>query len=139
MCKSTSFHEQIALHGVSVQKKVHHTYRLQFLEDIVIVRILDDSTTQRSTCSTCKYQIDIINHIQIDVRFLGKTVDIFSARVLPSASTDDDNGLGTPSAVKEKALMTINACTLSHRLHPAASGAPMIEKALTKQGWARTR
>ena len=132
MCKSASFHEQIALHGASVHKKVHHTYRLQFLEDIVIVRILNDSTTRRSTCSTCKYQIDIINHIQIDVRFLGKTVDIFSTRVLPSVSTDNVNGLGTPSAVKEKASMAIDVCTPSHRLHPAASRAPMIEKALTK-------
>ncbi|ETW83525.1 hypothetical protein HETIRDRAFT_443856 [Heterobasidion irregulare TC 32-1] len=41
--KSASFQEQIALHGASMQKKVHHTSWLQFFQVVIIVRILDDS------------------------------------------------------------------------------------------------
>ncbi|KAI6034555.1 component of IIS longevity pathway SMK-1-domain-containing protein [Pisolithus microcarpus] len=45
-----------------IRKKVHHTFRLQFLKDVVLARILDDSTFNVLNSCILFNQIDIINH-----------------------------------------------------------------------------
>lgn len=60
-----------------VQKKVHHTYRLQFLKDVVLARAIDDSTFNVLNSCILFNQIDIINYVQNDPAFLRETVGIF--------------------------------------------------------------
>jgi len=74
---TTRFHQPIAIHDTIIQKKIHHTYRLLFLKDVVLARALDDSTFNVLNSCIIFNQIDIITHVQNDVRFLQDVVDLF--------------------------------------------------------------
>lgn len=74
---------------------MHHTYRLQFLKDVVLARAIDDSTVNVLNTCIIFNQIDIINHVQNDPAFLREVVGIFM---------DDDliAALGLAPRVKEQ-------------------------------------
>jgi protein phosphatase-4 regulatory subunit 3 len=74
---TTRFHQPISIHDPVVQRKIHHTYRLLFLKDVVLARALDDSTFNVLNSCIIFNQIDIITHVQNDVQFLQDIVDLF--------------------------------------------------------------
>lgn len=74
---TTRFHQPISIHDPIVQKKIHHTYRLLFLKDVVLARALDDSTFNVLNSCIIFNQIDIITHVQNDVQFLQDIVELF--------------------------------------------------------------
>ncbi|KAJ3501132.1 hypothetical protein NLJ89_g9480 [Agrocybe chaxingu] len=74
---TAQFHQPIPVRDMAVQRKIHHTYRLQFLKDVVLARALDDSTFNVLNSSIIFNQIDIINHIQQDQSFLREVVRLF--------------------------------------------------------------
>jgi protein phosphatase 4 regulatory subunit 3 len=60
-----------------VKRKIHQTYRLQFLKDVVLTRVLEDSTfTVLNSCIIFN-QIDLINHFTSDETFLRQVVNLF--------------------------------------------------------------
>jgi protein phosphatase-4 regulatory subunit 3 len=65
------------MRDIAVQRKVHHTYRLQFLKDVVLARALDDSTFNVLSSCIIFNQIDIISHLQQDQTFLFDIVKLF--------------------------------------------------------------
>lgn len=65
------------MRDIAIQRKIHHTYRLQFLKDVVLARALDDSTFNVLNSSIIFNQIDIITHIQQDQFFLRDVVRLF--------------------------------------------------------------
>ncbi len=75
--QTTRFHEPIPFRDPSIQRKIHHTYRLQFLKDVVLARALDDSTFNVLNSCIIFNQIDIINHIQQDTVFLRHVVRLY--------------------------------------------------------------
>lgn len=74
---TTRFHQPITIHDPVIQKKIHHTYHLLFLKDVVLARALDDSTFNVLNSCIIFNQIDIITHVQNDVQFLQDIVDLF--------------------------------------------------------------
>jgi protein phosphatase 4 regulatory subunit 3 len=54
----------------TVQRKIHQTYRLQYLKDVVLAGALDDSTFNMLNSFISSNQIDINNHITQDATFL---------------------------------------------------------------------
>lgn len=62
---------------MGIQRKIHHTYRLQFLKDVVLARALDDSTFNVLNSCIIFNQIDIITHVQQDPMFLRDVVRLF--------------------------------------------------------------
>jgi protein phosphatase 4 regulatory subunit 3 len=74
---TTRFHQPISIHDPVIQKKIHHTYRLLFLKDVVLARALDDSTFNVLNSCIIFNQIEIITHVQNDVQFLQDIVDLF--------------------------------------------------------------
>ncbi|KAI0268330.1 component of IIS longevity pathway SMK-1-domain-containing protein [Gloeopeniophorella convolvens] len=73
----THYHQPITIHDPLIQKKIHHTYRLLFLKDVVLARALDDSTFNVLNSCIIFNQIDIITHVQNDARFLPDVVNLF--------------------------------------------------------------
>lgn len=75
--QATKFHQPIPIEDPIIQRKIHHTYRLQFLKDVVLARALDDSTFNVLNSCIIFNQIDIIAHIQQDQSFLKEIVRLF--------------------------------------------------------------
>jgi protein phosphatase 4 regulatory subunit 3 len=75
--ETTRFHQPISIRDPVIQRKIHHTYRLLFLKDVVLARALDDSTFNVLNSCIIFNQIDIITHVQNDVQFLQDIVDLF--------------------------------------------------------------
>jgi len=75
--QATKFHQPIPIEDPVIQRKIHHTYRLQFLKDVVLARALDDSTFNVLNSCIIFNQIDIIAHIQQDQSFLKEIVRLF--------------------------------------------------------------
>ena len=74
---TSQFHQPIPLRDMAIQRKIHHTYRLQFLKDVVLARALDDSTFNVLNSCIIFNQIDIISHVQQDQMFLHDVVRLF--------------------------------------------------------------
>jgi protein phosphatase 4 regulatory subunit 3 len=75
--QTSHFHQPIPIRDVGIQRKIHHTYRLQFLKDVVLARALDDSTFNVLNSCIIFNQIDIITHVQQDHAFLRDIVRLF--------------------------------------------------------------
>lgn len=58
-------------------QKIHHTYRLLYLKDVILGRALDDSTFNVLNSCIIFNQMEIITHIQQDERFLADLVALF--------------------------------------------------------------
>ncbi|KAJ7591477.1 component of IIS longevity pathway SMK-1-domain-containing protein [Mycena floridula] len=88
--QNSQFHQPIPFRDAAIQRKIHHTYRLQFLKDVVLARALDDSTFTVLNACIIFNQTDIINHVQQDPSFLRDVVRLY---------VDDDmlNGGGRKS------------------------------------------
>ncbi|KAG6891694.1 hypothetical protein C0992_010097 [Termitomyces sp. T32_za158] len=83
--QTTHFHQPIQIRDLNVQRKIHHTYRLQFLKDVVLARALDDSTFNVLNSCIIFNQIDIIMHVQTDHGFLREIVKLFVDECMLSA------------------------------------------------------
>lgn len=75
--QTSHFHQPIPIRDPTVQRKIHHTYRLQFLKDVVLARALDDSTFNVLNSCIIFNQTDIITHVQQDHSFLRDVVRLF--------------------------------------------------------------
>ncbi|KAH0587954.1 hypothetical protein H2248_006699 [Termitomyces sp. 'cryptogamus'] len=96
--QTSHFHQPVPIRDVNIQRKIHHTYRLQFLKDVVLARALDDSTFNVLNSCIIFNQIDIITHVQNDHGFLREIVKLFvdecmlSGGLLPAALPTITNG-----------------------------------------------
>lgn len=77
LLQRTRFAQPIAIDDLTIQRKIHHTYRLQYLKDVILGRALDDATFNVLNSCIIFNQVDIINHIQHDERFLNELVSLF--------------------------------------------------------------
>ncbi|KAI1795069.1 component of IIS longevity pathway SMK-1-domain-containing protein [Ganoderma leucocontextum] len=75
--ETSRFHQPIPIRDDTIQRKIHHTYRLQFLKDVVLARAIDDSTFNVLNSSIIFNQIDIITHVQNDQAFLREIAGMF--------------------------------------------------------------
>jgi len=60
-----------------VRRKIHQTYRLQYLKDVVLARILDDPTFSVLNSLIFFNQVDIVTHLQTNSAFLKELFGIF--------------------------------------------------------------
>lgn len=62
-----------------MKRKIHYTYRLQYLKDVVLARILDDPTFSVLNSLIFFHQVDIVQHLQANAAFLKELFGIFGA------------------------------------------------------------
>lgn len=87
---TSKFHQPIPIQDIMIQKKIHHTYRLQFLKDVVLARALDDSTFNVLNSCIIFNQIDIINHVQQDAMFLREILSLYVNEEVLMGGKDKD-------------------------------------------------
>jgi protein phosphatase-4 regulatory subunit 3 len=94
-----------------IRKKIHYTYRLLYLKDVVLARILDDPTFSVLNSLIFFHQVDIVNHIQSNQAFLKALFAIF---------TDDSAEL---ERKKNAVLFIQNCCAVSKNIQPPSRAA----------------
>jgi protein phosphatase 4 regulatory subunit 3 len=76
----TKFKEVVKIEDDAIRKKIHYTYRLQYLKDVVLARILDDPTFSVLNSLIFFHQVDIVQHLQANGAFLKELFGIFGAK-----------------------------------------------------------
>lgn len=72
------YKEVVRIGDDQVRQKIHHTYRLQYLKDVVLARILDDPTFSVLNSLIFFNQVDIVQHLQTNAAFLKELFGVFN-------------------------------------------------------------
>lgn len=92
------YKEVVEIKDQNIKRKIRQTWRLQYLKDVVLARILDDPTFGVLNSLIFFNQVDIVQHLQNNTFFLKELFAIFSA----------DN---TDIERKEQAVHFLQQCT----------------------------
>ncbi|KAF2106930.1 component of IIS longevity pathway SMK-1-domain-containing protein [Lophiotrema nucula] len=76
----SKFKEVVKIEEQGIRKKIHYTYRLQYLKDVVLARILDDPTFSVLNSLIFFHQVDIVQHLQGNGAFLKELFGIFGIK-----------------------------------------------------------
>lgn len=97
---TSKFKQVVPFREEAVRRKIHQTYRLQYLKDVVLARILDDPTFNVLNSFIIFNHIDIINHIQHDDAFLSELFGMYaeSEEVDDKGKKKDSAKAGVPSS-----------------------------------------
>jgi protein phosphatase-4 regulatory subunit 3 len=98
----------VPIRDPEVEKKIHQTYRLQYLKDVVLARILDDPTFSVLNSLIFFNQFDILQHLQSNQTFMTELFSIFRD---PEA----------PASRKKMAILFIqNCCSIAKSIQVQA-------------------
>lgn len=73
----SKFKEVVEVKEPEIRRKIHQTFRLQYLKDVVLARILDDPTFSILNTLIFFNQVDIIQHFQHNEEFLVALFGLF--------------------------------------------------------------
>lgn len=104
----SKFKEVVPIKDPEIKKKIHSTYRLQYLKDVVLARILDDPTFSVLNSLIFFNQVDILQHLQSNQAFLKELFSIFH-------SEDSE-----PSKKKNGVLFIQQCCSIAKNLQAPA-------------------
>ncbi|KAK1506894.1 hypothetical protein CTAM01_03226 [Colletotrichum tamarilloi] len=102
------YKEVVPIQDDQIRRKIHQTYRLQYLKDVVLARILDDPTFSVLNSLIFFNQVDIVQHLQGNGEFLGDLFGIFKI-----TQTDQRRK-------KEAVLFIQQCCAIAKNLQPPA-------------------
>ncbi|KAI1446830.1 DUF625-domain-containing protein [Annulohypoxylon stygium] len=102
------YKEVVRIEDSQILKKIHQTYRLQYLKDVVLARILDDNTFSVLNSLIFFNQVDIVQHLQSNATFLAELFNIFKSH------------LPEPKRKKEAVLFIQQCCAIAKNLQPPA-------------------
>ena len=77
---TTRYKEVVPIRDPMIQKKIRHTWRLQYLKDVVLARILDDPTFSVLNSIIFFHQVDIVSHLQGNATFLKELFAVFDTQ-----------------------------------------------------------
>lgn len=100
------YKEVVRIEDEQIRRKIHMTYRLQYLKDVVLARILDDPTFSVLNSLIFFYQVDIVQHLHNSPDFLK---DLFSIFHDPNEQ---------PLRKKEAVLFIQQCCAIAKNLQP---------------------
>ena len=102
------YKEVVKIEDEQIRRKIHQTYRLQYLKDVVLARILDDPTFSVLNSLIFFNQVDIVQHLQNNAGFLSDLFGIFKDRC------------GDQLRKKEAVLFIQQCCAIAKNLQPPA-------------------
>ena len=77
--KHATFKQVIPIKNEDIVKKINETYRVQFLKDVVLARLLDDSTFAALNSIIFYNHVDIVSHFQQNDKYLSELFKILSS------------------------------------------------------------
>ncbi|KAI0600904.1 component of IIS longevity pathway SMK-1-domain-containing protein [Biscogniauxia sp. FL1348] len=102
------YKEVVRIEDGQILRKIHQTYRLQYLKDVVLARILDDNTFSVLNSLIFFNQVDIVQHLQANATFLNELFTIFKP------------GQQDSRRKKEGVLFIQQCCAIAKNLQPPA-------------------
>ncbi|KAL1625582.1 Platinum sensitivity protein [Neofusicoccum ribis] len=108
LADESRFKEVVKIEDPLIKKKIHYTYRLQYLKDVVLARILDDPTFSVLNSLIFFHQVDIVQHLQQNQAFLKELFSIF---------TPQEN---STQRKKDAVLFIQQCCTIAKSLQAQA-------------------
>lgn len=102
------YKEVVHIEDKLTRQKIHQTYRLQYLKDVVLARILDDPTFSVLNSLIFFNQVEIVQHLQSNSAFLSELFGIFSARQRDQKKR------------KEAVLFIQQCCAIAKNIQPPA-------------------
>lgn len=103
------YKEVVPIEDEPTRRKIHQTYRLQYLKDVVLARILDDPTFSVLNSLIFFNQVDIVQHLQGNGAFLKDLFGIFT-----STKVEDQK------KKKEAVLFIQQCCAIAKNIQPPA-------------------
>ncbi|KAF9582402.1 Platinum sensitivity protein, partial [Lunasporangiospora selenospora] len=76
LTKRAKFKQVVPISDRDVEQKIHHAFRLHFLRDTVLARVLDDGLSTALTTLIFYHNMDIVTYIHQDRVFLKELFDI---------------------------------------------------------------
>ncbi|PLB34116.1 SMEK family protein, partial [Aspergillus candidus] len=89
LADQSRFKEVVPIKDPLIRRKIRYTWRLQYLKDVVLARILDDPTFSVLNSLIFFNQVEIVNHIQSNGQFLRELFSVFGPRA-PDAKRKED-------------------------------------------------
>lgn len=89
LADESRFKQVVPIKDPVIRRKIRCTWRLQYLKDVVLARILDDPTFSVLNSLIFFNQVEIVNHIQSNGVFLKELFSVFDPRN-PDARRKDD-------------------------------------------------
>ncbi|EDP51526.1 DUF625 domain protein, putative [Aspergillus fumigatus A1163] len=83
------YKEVVPIKDPIIRRKIRYTWRLQYLKDVVLARILDDPTFSVLNSLIFFNQVEIVNHIQSNGPFLKELFSVFDPRNADLKRKDD--------------------------------------------------
>lgn len=75
----TRFHQVVDIQSEAIIHKIHDTYRLLYLKDVVLANILDDAALSMLNSLAFFYKSDIVSYFASDEHALAQVADIFAS------------------------------------------------------------
>ncbi|KAL8733225.1 MAG: hypothetical protein Q9166_002242 [cf. Caloplaca sp. 2 TL-2023] len=85
----SKFKEVVPIQDLAIKKKIHSTWRLLYLKDVVLARILDDPTFSVLNSLIFFNQVDIVSHLQGNTAFLEELFGIIDDPSAPHSRKKD--------------------------------------------------
>ncbi|KAJ5619198.1 hypothetical protein N7510_003182 [Penicillium lagena] len=89
LADQSRYKEVVPIKDPIIRRKIRSTWRLQYLKDVVLARILDDPTFSVLNSLIFFNQMEIVNHIQSNAQFLRELFAVFDPRNLDAKRKDD--------------------------------------------------
>ncbi|KAF4215493.1 hypothetical protein CNMCM8980_007061 [Aspergillus fumigatiaffinis] len=89
LADQSRYKEVVPIKDPIIRRKIRYTWRLQYLKDVVLARILDDPTFSVLNSLIFFNQVEIVNHIQSNGPFLKELFSVFDPRNTDLKRKDD--------------------------------------------------
>eukprot|EP00127_Corallochytrium_limacisporum_P006298 Clim_evm9s225 gene=Clim_evmTU9s225 len=89
LARNVQFKEVVPFNEPQLLAKIHQTFRVQYLKDVVLPRILDEATFSTLNSLIFFNNVDIINQLQGDEEFLSKLFERLNSRSLSQVERRD--------------------------------------------------
>ncbi|KAL8639845.1 MAG: hypothetical protein Q9228_003165 [Teloschistes exilis] len=108
----SKYKEVVPIQDLAIKKKIHSTWRLLYLKDVVLARILDDPTFSVLNSLIFFNQVDIVSHLQGNNEFLEELFGIINDKNAPHRRKKDAVAFIQNCCVVAKNLQTPGRATL---------------------------
>eukprot|EP01135_Chromosphaera_perkinsii_P002727 Nk52_evm95s226 gene=Nk52_evmTU95s226 len=89
LTEKSNFKEVVPVKNPEILAKIHQTYRVQYIKDVILPRILDDATFSSLNSFVFFNNVEIVNHLQSDTEFLKELFSKLNDFTLPLSQRRD--------------------------------------------------